>query len=46
MGVQAATHWDALSHASYGGRLYNGIDAGVIDDRVRPGSASSSSGPW
>jgi kynurenine formamidase len=33
MGVQAATHWDALSHASYGGRLYNGIDAGVIDDR-------------
>jgi kynurenine formamidase len=33
MGVQAATHWDALSHASYGGRLYNVIDAGVIDDR-------------
>ncbi|HET8620087.1 MAG TPA: cyclase family protein [Acidimicrobiales bacterium] len=33
MGVQAATHWDALSHVSYGGRLYNGIDAAVIDDR-------------
>jgi kynurenine formamidase len=33
MGVQAATHWDALSHVSYGGRLYNGVDADVIDDR-------------
>jgi len=33
MGVQAATHWDALSHVSYEGRLYNGVDAGVIDER-------------
>jgi kynurenine formamidase len=33
MGVQAATHWDALAHVSYGGRLYNGVDAGVIDER-------------
>ncbi len=32
MGVQAATHWDALAHVSYEGRLYNGIDAGVIDE--------------
>ncbi|MGH9113649.1 MAG: cyclase family protein [Acidimicrobiales bacterium] len=32
MGVQAATHWDALSHVSYEGRLYNGVDAGVIDE--------------
>jgi kynurenine formamidase len=32
MGVQAATHWDALAHVSYEGRLYNGVDAGVIDD--------------
>ena len=31
MGVQAATHWDALSHVSYEGRLYNDVDAGVID---------------
>ena len=45
MGVQAATHWDALAHVSYGGRLYNGTDAGVVD-RGRPASASSSSGPW
>jgi kynurenine formamidase len=33
MGVQAATHWDALSHVSYEGRLYNGIDAAVVDER-------------
>ncbi|MGH9227156.1 MAG: cyclase family protein [Acidimicrobiales bacterium] len=24
MGLQAATHWDALAHASYRGRIYNG----------------------
>ncbi|HEY3144065.1 MAG TPA: cyclase family protein [Acidimicrobiales bacterium] len=32
MGVQAATHWDALAHVSYEGRLYNGVPATVIDD--------------
>ena len=32
MGVQAATHWDALAHVSYGGRLYNGVDAGVVGE--------------
>jgi kynurenine formamidase len=32
MGVQAATHWDALAHASYEHRLYNGVAADVIDD--------------
>ncbi len=25
MGLQAATHWDALSHVSYSGKLYNGF---------------------
>jgi kynurenine formamidase len=30
MGLQAATHWDALSHVSYGGRLYNGFPASSI----------------
>lgn len=25
MGLQAATHWDALAHTSYGGKLYNGF---------------------
>jgi kynurenine formamidase len=33
MGVQAGTHWDALAHVSYEGRLYNGTDAAVVDDR-------------
>jgi kynurenine formamidase len=33
MGVQAATHWDALSHVSYEARLYNGIPASVVDER-------------
>jgi kynurenine formamidase len=32
MGVQAATHWDALSHAGYAGLLYNGIPDSVITD--------------
>lgn len=31
MGVQAATHWDALGHASYDGRLYNGFPVESID---------------
>jgi len=30
MGVQAATHWDALAHVSYEGRLYNGIPADAV----------------
>lgn len=32
MGLQAGTHWDALAHASYEGRLYNGFDASEITD--------------
>ncbi len=32
MGVQAATHWDALAHAGYAGQLYNGIPDSVITD--------------
>jgi kynurenine formamidase len=32
MALQAATHWDALSHISYGGRLYNGFDSSSITD--------------
>jgi kynurenine formamidase len=27
MGVQAATHWDALAHVSYEGRMYNSVPA-------------------
>ncbi|GAA2292436.1 cyclase family protein [Streptomyces kunmingensis] len=30
MGLQAATHWDALTHASHSGRLYNGRPADTI----------------
>jgi kynurenine formamidase len=30
MGLQAATHWDALAHVSYEGRLYNGVPSSVI----------------
>lgn len=30
MGLQAGTHWDALSHVSHSGRLYNGRPADTI----------------
>jgi kynurenine formamidase len=30
MGLQCATHWDAFTHASYGGRVYNGFGADVV----------------
>ena len=32
MGLQAATHWDALAHVSYGGSLYNGFPADSVTD--------------
>jgi kynurenine formamidase len=32
MGLQAATHWDALAHASYKGVLYNGFPADSITE--------------
>jgi kynurenine formamidase len=32
MGTQAATHWDALSHVSYGGHIYNGYPASTTTD--------------
>lgn len=32
MGLQAATHWDALAHVSYAGRIYNGRPAEVVDE--------------
>jgi kynurenine formamidase len=34
MGLQAATHWDALAHASYEGRLYNGHPAASVTAEV------------
>src|SRR5437868_12317299 len=33
MGLQAATHWDALAHVSYGGTLYNGFPASSVTDK-------------
>lgn len=30
MGVQACTHWDALSHVGYGGLLYNDVPDSVV----------------
>ncbi|MFZ3559083.1 cyclase family protein [Streptomyces sp. BH055] len=30
MGLQAATHWDALTHVSHSGKLYNGRPADTI----------------
>ena len=33
MGLQAATHWDALAHVSYDGRMYNGFPPSSVTDR-------------
>jgi kynurenine formamidase len=33
MGLQAGTHWDGLSHASYNGTLYNGVPTSSITAR-------------
>lgn len=30
MGLQAGTHWDALTHVSHSGKIYNGRPAGTI----------------
>lgn len=30
MGLQSGTHWDSLVHASYAGRLYNGLPAATV----------------
>ena len=32
MGLQAATHWDGLSHVSYAGRMWNGTDPAEVDE--------------
>jgi kynurenine formamidase len=32
MGIQAATHWDALAHAGYEERYYNGVPFSAVDD--------------
>ena len=35
MGLQAATHWDALTHASHSGKIYNGRPADTITLHTR-----------
>ncbi|MGW0555668.1 cyclase family protein [Streptomyces sp. NPDC002926] len=35
MGLQAATHWDALTHASHSGKIYNGRPADSITPHTR-----------
>jgi len=32
MALQCATHWDALAHCSYGGKIYNGYPASEVTD--------------
>ena len=47
MGSQAATHWDALAHVGYDGKLYNDTPTDVVTPRAaRRGSASSTSARW
>ncbi|MFI0981216.1 cyclase family protein [Streptomyces sp. NPDC021093] len=35
MGLQAGTHWDALTHVSHSGRIYNGRPADTITPHTR-----------
>ncbi|WP_455360815.1 cyclase family protein [Streptomyces sp. SYSU K21746] len=35
MGLQAATHWDALTHVSHSGKIYNGRPADTITPHTR-----------
>lgn len=32
MALQCATHWDALAHVSYGGRIYNGYPSDSVSE--------------
>jgi kynurenine formamidase len=36
MGVQSATHWDAIAHVSYEGNLYNGVPSSTITEAGAP----------
>ncbi|MER7759620.1 cyclase family protein [Streptomyces sp. NPDC097619] len=35
MGLQAGTHWDALTHVSHSGRIYNGRPAATVTPHTR-----------
>src|SRR3954466_7464142 len=45
MGLQAATHWDALAHVSYGGSLYNGFPASSVTDNGAAHCGIDKAGP-
>lgn len=41
MGLQAGTHWDALTHVSHSGKIYNGRPAAPSRRTAAPSSAAS-----
>ena len=43
--TQAATHWDALAHVSYGGRMWNGFDPATVDVRGAAKAGIDKTGP-
>jgi kynurenine formamidase len=45
MALQCATHWDALAHVSYGGRMYNGHPASAVTDTGAARCGIERSGP-
>ena len=45
MGLQAATHWDALAHVSYGGCLYNRFPADSVTEKGAARCGIDKAGP-
>lgn len=45
MALQCATHWDALAHVSYGGRMYNGRPATEVTEAGAAWAAIDELGP-
>ena len=45
LGVQASTHWDALPHASWRGRCWNGRPASTVDENGAAFSGIDKTGP-
>ena len=45
MGLQAATHWDALAHVSHDDRLYNGFPASTITEQGAARCGIDKAGP-
>lgn len=45
LGLQVATHWDALAHVTYGGRMWNGWPTDTITDRGAERCGIDKTGP-